>query len=136
LLGADHLGFYDANTPSMDDVFTKKPNLATYSAITPGDLCQPPVAQGLVPCLGVPKSGTIRPRHNGAWWQDHTRGLSFDGPDRNDALAYDRLLWRGLVGDRPYPSARSGLNLRANRSALLGRVRPPVESAADDVAVR
>jgi YVTN family beta-propeller protein len=137
LLGADHLGFNDANSPSMDDVFTKKPNLAPYTAIVPGDLCQPPVAQGLVGCAkGGPKSGTIRQRHDGAWWQARTRNLSFDGPDENDALAYDKLLWQGLVGDRPYPSARSGKDLRANRSALLQRVRPPVETGADELATR
>jgi hypothetical protein len=77
----------------------------------------------------------MRPLHNGTWWQNRTRNLSFDGPDRNDALAYDKLLWEGIVGDRPYPSARSRKDLRANRSALLQRVRPPVDLGAD-VAVR
>jgi YVTN family beta-propeller protein len=138
LLGADHLGFNDANTPPMDDAFTKTPNLTPYSVIVPGDLCQPPVNPQLVPSCqsSAKKSGTIRARHNGAWWQSHTRNLSFDGPDRNDALAYDKLLWHGLVGDRPYPSARSGRDLRAGRAALLQRVRPPVEPGADEVATR
>jgi YVTN family beta-propeller protein len=131
LLGADHLGLNDANSPSMDDVFTTTPNLSTYSLTVPGILCQPPVTPGLVHCGGgVHQSAPIRSLHNGTWWQERTRNLAFDGPDKNDAIGYDKLLWEGLVGNRPYPAARSRKDLRENRSRLLQQVRPPDEFAS------
>jgi hypothetical protein len=32
---------------------------------------------------------------------------------------YNRVLWERTMGDRPYPSARSGRDLRHNRKKLL-----------------
>jgi hypothetical protein len=49
LLGADHLGLNDANSISMDDVFTLKPNLQAYDLIIPRSRCHAPVDPTLVP---------------------------------------------------------------------------------------
>jgi len=32
---------------------------------------------------------------------------------------FNRELWKGMMGSKPYPQSRSGKNLRENRRALL-----------------
>jgi hypothetical protein len=39
----------------------------------------------------------------------------------NDAAAYNRVLWEGTMGRRPYPVTRSGRDLRHHRHKLLKR---------------
>ena len=34
-------------------------------------------------------------------------------------LRFNRELWKGIMGDKPYPKQRSGKNLRENRAAFL-----------------
>jgi YVTN family beta-propeller protein len=60
-----------------------------------------------------------KPLHDAAWWADKTKGFDFTDADRNDPAIYNRVLWAGTMGSRPYPTARSGLDLRHDRGALL-----------------
>ncbi|HEY5095129.1 MAG TPA: hypothetical protein VII69_08455 [Candidatus Eremiobacteraceae bacterium] len=75
----------------------------------PGDLCQPPVAQDLVPRCNSQvqvKSKAVRDVHGGAWWAQKTRGMNFRIPDAVDSRPFNRLLWRGIMGETaPYPEA-------------------------------
>ena len=32
-----------------------------------------------------------------------TRGLDFSKEDRVDAVSYNKILWKGLMGTKPYP---------------------------------
>ena len=57
--------------------------------------------------------------HDAGWWAGKTQGFTFTKEDLNDASAYNRVLWEGTMGDRPYPTTRSGLDLRHNRKKLL-----------------
>jgi YVTN family beta-propeller protein len=112
ILGANYLGLNDANAPSMDDAFTTQPNLQPYDAIIPGILCKPPVHRDLVPQCYSPfarKTQPVAQLHDGAWWSAQTKGMSFDGPDKNDAAAFNALLWRGIMGDEPYPPLAGAL---------------------------
>ena len=129
LLGMDHLGFNDANAVSMDDVFTTQPNLQPYQTIIPGSLCKPPVDPTLVPACHDPSmrnriTPAVAPLHDGQWWIDATKGLSFRHPDEIDADYYNHLLWKGTMGERvPYPTERSGVDLSVNRTAYLKSLR-------------
>jgi hypothetical protein len=63
-----------------------------------------------------PKTGSVaaaayRPLHDAAWWAEQTKGFRFDKEDMNDERAYNRVLWRGTMGDKPYPTVRSGADL-------------------------
>jgi DNA-binding beta-propeller fold protein YncE len=51
LLGIEHLNVSDANAAPMADVFTETPDLTSYTAIIPGNLCAPPVDPNLVRVL-------------------------------------------------------------------------------------
>jgi YVTN family beta-propeller protein len=110
ILGADYLGLNDANARPMSDVFTKEPNLQPYTAPIPGILCQPPVDPTLVPECKDPGSrpvtAAVKSLHDGAWWAQATKGFNFNHPDLVNADLFNRILWKGIMGDnKPYPGA-------------------------------
>ena len=109
LLGMNHLGMNDANSDPMADVFTTEPDLTPYTAVLPGSLCQPPVDPDLIPeCqqASVPRTRPLKSLHDGEWWANATRNFDFRHPDDLDPAVFNRLLWRGIMGDRAYPTDR------------------------------
>jgi len=114
ILGVNYLGLNDANARPMSDLFTFHPNLQPYVAAIPGILCEAPVDPSLVPECKAPGSrpitAAVKPLHNGAWWAQATRGFNFNHPDMVNSDVFNRVLWRGIMGDdKPYPQA--GLQL-------------------------
>ncbi len=108
ILGVNYLGLNDANARPMSDVFTQEPNLQPYLAPIPGILCQAPVDPTLVPECNDPGerpvTAAVRPLHDGTWWAKATQGFNFTGPDLNNAALFNRILWKGIMGDdKPYP---------------------------------
>ena len=78
------------------------------------------------------------PTHNAAYWANVTKGMDFSSEDKVDGDQFNRILWTGLMGDKPYPSTPTGLDLRANRAELLARYRAnsqqaPVQSSQNVV---
>jgi hypothetical protein len=49
--------------------------------------------------------------------------MDFTDADRVDGAQFNRILWKGLMGNRPYPSRPTGKNLRQNREKLLADYR-------------
>lgn len=124
ILGVNYLGLNDANALPMSDVFIQQPNLQPYVAPIPGILCQPPVDPTLVPeCSNPgarPVTVAVKPLHNGAWWAQATKGLNFNHPDMVNADVFNRILWRGTMGDdKPYP--KPGVQLVGKEGATEDR---------------
>ena len=119
VLGIPQMNLNDALAIPMADVFTTTPNTWTFTA-TPStylystNLPLPPQSAGLI----VPKS-----THSAEYWAQVTKGMDFTEQDRVDAAVYNRILWKGMMGDKPYPSAPSGKDLRRNREKLLSDYR-------------
>jgi DNA-binding beta-propeller fold protein YncE len=138
LLGIDHLNQSDANAAPMSDVFTPIPTFRTYSAIIPGSLCAPPVDPNLVPACKSP-SAKIAPAlpelHDATLWAEKMKGFNFHDADRLDTVAFNRILWEGLMGDVPYPTVRSGFDLRKNRAELLTKWQSSKKGQTGDVPV-
>ncbi len=130
ILGIDHLGMNDANAAPMSDAFTTVPNMQPYDVIIPGVLCKPPVHSDLVPdCRNARarKTQYVAPLHDGNWWTRETRKMAFNRPDANDAGAFNRILWEGMVGANvPYPTDRSQQDLSQNRAKVLASYELPV----------
>jgi hypothetical protein len=120
ILGLEHLSLHDAGVPPMTDVFDIRqgPNW-TYSAVPSALLLatQLPIAKPKR-AAALKAAPVPRPLHDAAWWAEKTKGFTFAKEDLNNADAYNRVLWEGTMG-RPYPSTRSGLDLRQNRAKLL-----------------
>jgi YVTN family beta-propeller protein len=105
-LGAAPLGLNDANAVPMADVFTSGANLQPYDAVIPGNLCRAPVNPNLVPACADPRAArtaALAERQPAGWWQAQTAGFDFGGPDRVDPRRFNRIIWRGQMGDgSPY----------------------------------
>lgn len=109
----------DALARPMADIFHTTPGRWSFTA-TPSALLYntslplPPRRAGTM----VPK-----PPHDAAYWARVTKGMDFSDADRLDGGAFNRVLWKGLMGGKPYPGAPSGQDLRQNRENLLARFR-------------
>jgi YVTN family beta-propeller protein len=111
ILGLQHLSLHDANVAPMTDVFdiAQGPKW-TYTA-TPAKLLLSTKLPIVPPKTGSAEGAAYRPLHDAAWWAEQTKGFRFDKEDMNDEDAYNRVLWRGTMGDKPYPTVRSGVDL-------------------------
>ena len=126
VLGLPPMNLNDALARPMTDIFNTSPSPWTFTA-TPSailyntQLPLPPKAAGLM----VPK-----PTHNAKYWARATKGMDFKDEDRVDPLDFNQILWKGLMGKKPYPSAPTGLDLRLNREDLLARYRRSLKQNA------
>jgi YVTN family beta-propeller protein len=134
ILGSGHLNLNDFLAVPMTDAFDTNQKEWTFTA-TPSDyLCGTELN---LPACQLAGHRILYPTHNAAYWAKVTEGMDFSMEDQVDGEQFNRILWKGLMGDKPYPSTPSGLDLRANRQQLLERYRanlqprtvPPVESS-------
>jgi hypothetical protein len=109
ILSIGPLNLNDAVAVLMADVFDL--NQTTWSfTVTPSAL----LANTTLPItFPSPANRLLRPTHNAECWAKATEGMDF--------ARYNRILWKGLMGDKPYPAAPSGLDLRQNRAELVAR---------------
>ncbi|HKW96758.1 MAG TPA: hypothetical protein VJN43_03450 [Bryobacteraceae bacterium] len=128
VLGLPPLNLNDALARPMADIFNTTPSAWSFTA-TPSALLYnsgvnlplPPQPSG----LAVPK-----PAHGAGYWARVTQGMDFSSEDRVDPAGFNRILWKGLMGDKPYPASQTGKDLRCNRAELLTRYRQSLGSAA------
>ena len=73
----------------------------------------------------VPKS-----THDAKYWARVTRGLDFRDADLVNGTLYNRILWRGMMGSKPYPAALAGVALDDDREKPLSRRRRPIKKSA------
>ncbi|RFS65729.1 phosphoesterase, partial [Burkholderia pseudomallei] len=99
VLGLDHLGLFDATQGPMTDVFDLNQSKWSFKAVASGLLAntQLPVPSGDI------KTAAFKPTHGMRYWALATRGMDFSVEDRLDAVAYNKLLWKGLMSGRAYP---------------------------------
>jgi hypothetical protein len=64
-----------------------------------------------------------QPSHDASYWAAATRGMDFSVEDRVDPVAFNHVLWKGLMGAKPYPEMSSGVDLRNHREELLRKYR-------------
>ncbi len=115
VLGLPPMNLNDALARPMADIFNTTPSPWSFTAVPAAilyttELPLPPKATGLV----VPKS-----THDAAYWARVTTGVDFSSEDKMDFASYNRILWEGLMGDTPYPSGPTGLDMRENRTEFL-----------------
>ena len=114
VLGLDHLSLFDATQQPMSDVFDLGQSQWTYAAQVSRLL----LGTTLPIPHATPVVGNARmPTQSARYWARRTKNMDFDSEDKLPAVAYNRLLWRGLMGKRPYPTVRSGVDLTAAHAA-------------------
>ncbi len=111
VLGIDHLNVNDAFQPPMSKVFDLAQRDWTFQAVPSSYLC---ATQLPVTC----QTAALYPTHSSLWWARKTREIDLTDIDAANPAVYNRVLWQGLVGNRPYPTKRSGKNLTPPAPAL------------------
>lgn len=130
ILGIQHSNLNDSLAVPMTDVFDTQQATWTFTA-TPSDylysttLPLPPMAAG---------HHILYSTHDASYWAKVTEGMDFSMEDRLDGQKYNRILWKGLMGNKPYPSTPTGLDLRENRAELLKQYRSQLEKEAEHSA--
>src|SRR6516164_7646073 len=46
----------------------------------------------------------LKPRHNAAYWARVMAGFDFSDADRVPAARFNKVLWTGMMGSKPYPT--------------------------------
>ena len=115
----------DALARPMTDIFNTTPSAWSFTA-TPSAL----LYNTSLPLPARPTGVVVpKPPHDAGYWARVTKGMNFSAPDLVDGGAFNRILWKGLMGDKPYPARPTGKDLRQNRAALLERYRESLQQA-------
>jgi len=107
----------DAVANPMTDIFNTTPNSWSFTATPSAYL----YCTNLASLLPTPTQSCPGTTQTAAYWTHATRKMNFTNEDDFDFAQYNRVLWKGLMGNRPYPSRPSGKDLRQNREQLLAR---------------
>ncbi|MDR3736418.1 MAG: hypothetical protein P4L10_12885, partial [Acidobacteriaceae bacterium] len=117
VLGLPPMNLNDAVANPMADIFNTTPSSWSFTA-TPSAYLYCTNLASLMPTPAQACPGTTQ---TAAYWVHATRKMNFTTEDDFDFAQYNRVLWKGLMGNRPYPSRPSGKDLRNNRQQLLAR---------------
>jgi hypothetical protein len=111
------LNLNDALARPMADIFNTTPGTWSFTAAPSALLYNTSLP------LPPPEAGMLTPKlpHDARYWAQMTAGMDFTDADRLDGRAFNRILWKGLMGDHPYPARPTGQDLRQHRADLLAR---------------
>jgi hypothetical protein len=48
----------------------------------------------------------LKPKHDAAYWTEVTVGFDFSEADPVPVAQFNKVLWAGLMGNKPYPALR------------------------------
>jgi YVTN family beta-propeller protein len=98
ILGTEHLNIHTATARPMAEVFDLKQETWKFKAEPSAYLKD----------TGLPlanKTGAMHPTHDAAYWAAATAQFDFSKEDNlGDPDAFNRIIWKGLKGDVPYPT--------------------------------
>jgi YVTN family beta-propeller protein len=105
VLGAPHINLNTAFQRPMSKVFDIKSMGAwTYNATASTVLLSTSLklAQGK-DTVKFAEGPIVKPKHSAKYWTRVTKGFDFSDADRVPPLRYNQVLWKGLMGSKPYP---------------------------------
>ncbi len=109
ILGTPHINLNTAFQRPMTDVFdVRSGGDWSYTATASTVLSTTTVAQGRDGVNGVKyaRGPVVKPKHDARYWANHTAGFDFSDADRVSPAKFNRVIWKGLMGRKPYPTAR------------------------------
>jgi hypothetical protein len=93
----------------MSDVFDiRSSGVWTFNAVA-STVLQGTGLQVTLNDLGVKyaEGPVVKSTHDVAWWDEATRGFDFSDADRVPHRLFNEVLWKGMMGDRPFPVLHS-----------------------------
>lgn len=117
VLGLQPMNLNDALATPMEDIFNSTPTDWSFTA-TPAAV----LYCTMLPLPG-PAQPCLNPTPNAAYWARVTRDFNFSDADIIDGGRFNRVLWKGMMGNRPYPAGHTGFDLRQNRAKLLANYK-------------
>jgi hypothetical protein len=106
ILGTAHINLNTAFQRPMVDVFDTKSS-GTWSFVAEASTALQSTLLAQAPSdLGVRFAAgkVVKPKHSADYWAKLTRGFDFSDADRVPPAKFNRVLWKGLMGARPYPA--------------------------------
>ncbi|HET7540747.1 MAG TPA: bifunctional YncE family protein/alkaline phosphatase family protein [Polyangiaceae bacterium] len=105
LLGTEHLNLNTAFQAPMTEIFDLHSRGKWAFAAEASTILQTTDAAGLIASLGVSytDSELVKPQHDAQYWAKATDGFDFSEADQVPTAQFNRVLWKGLKGDKPYP---------------------------------
>ena len=112
ILGTEHINLNTAFQRPMADVFdigssgrwTYTAEASTVLATTMLALAEIGNGNGVRFAAGP----MVKPKHSAEYWAKVTAAFDFSEADQVPTAQFNRVLWAGLMGDKPYPVLRSG----------------------------
>src|SRR5215471_2030447 len=122
ILGLPPLNLHDAVAQPMADVFDINQAAWSYQA------APAPILYNSTLPLPPQQAGVRAPRpsHNASYWARVTKGLDFSTEDRVEPEGFNRILWKGLMGNKVYPGD-------ANRATTEARYREALRRRGETV---
>jgi YVTN family beta-propeller protein len=102
VLGLQQLSVHDAGVPPMTDAFNTSQASWSYTS-TPAQILYTTQLPILNKYVQNPEA-LPHPTHDAAWWEAQTKGMDFSKEDRIPTERFNRILWKGMMGDKPYPA--------------------------------
>jgi DNA-binding beta-propeller fold protein YncE len=129
LLGTQHIDLNTAYAKPMADLFDTKSNGSwTYTAVASTILKGTNVGNVASGNDGnqFAQGPDIHPLHGATYWANATKDFDFSKEDRVPPELFNRVLWKGVMGKKPYPVPHSIYSKVAADGSKL------VAAAADD----
>ena len=132
VLGLPPMNLNDALARPMADIFNTTPNKWSFTATVPASL-YPPIRTA---AHRSGRPGRAQANAHAKYWARATKDMDFTAEDRIDFADYNRILWKGLMGNKPYPAKPSGKDLRQNRDKLLVHYQRSLQTKAAQTSKR
>jgi YVTN family beta-propeller protein len=110
LLGTQHIDLNTAYARPMSDLFdTKSDGSWTYTAVASTILKNTNVGNVASGTDGnqFAQGEDIHPLHDATYWANATKDFDFSKEDRIPPDLFNRVQWKGVMGDKPYPVPHS-----------------------------
>jgi YVTN family beta-propeller protein len=105
ILGTQHINLNTAFQRPMTHAFDiRSSGTWTYNAVASTVLQSTTLALSKgKDAVKFAEGPIVKPKHSAAYWERVTRGFDFSDADRVPPAKYNRVLWKGLMGSKPYP---------------------------------
>jgi hypothetical protein len=124
ILGLEPSSLQAAAAAPMSEVFDLNQSSWSFNAMVP-DLLR--TSELPLPAAtaenSLPRTPAVlawaRDKHDATYWHKRLGDQDYDEEDKLDTSKFNKEIWKGMMGKKPYPVVRGGQDLRAGRSDLL-----------------